>query len=92
MSKGQSHTGSLVEAVANIAVGIGISYVAGLIILHAYGYKVSLTTNAVMTLWFTAVSLVRQFVLRRIFNRLTVKRQQTAFITRKYYRRDLGLR
>jgi hypothetical protein len=74
---GQSRAGSLAEAVTNIAVGIGVAYVSQLIIFGAYGIAVSLTLNIVLTFWFTVVSLARQFVLRRLFNWLTIRRDES---------------
>lgn len=73
---GQTRKQSFVEATANVVVGVGVSYTSGLLILWAHGFQVSLGLNAELTLWFTAVSLVRQFTLRRIFNKLAFKRQE----------------
>lgn len=71
LKEGQTKTGSVVEAVANIIVGVGIAFVSQVIIFSSYGITVSTALNVKMTLWFTVVSLTRSFVLRRIFNRIT---------------------
>jgi hypothetical protein len=73
LMNGQSRQGSFVEASVNIAVGMCIAFISQEIILKAYGVPVSYLQNAQMTLWFTAISLVRQFTLRRLFNRITIK-------------------
>ena len=72
---GQSKRGSLVEALTNILVGVVLAFTSQLIIFKHYGYPITWETNAWMTLWFTAVSLARSFILRRIFNRITYKHE-----------------
>lgn len=71
MNAGQSRSASLVESLTNIAVGIGVAFASQLVIFGSYGLHVSYTQNAEMTCYFTAVSLVRSFILRRMFNRVT---------------------
>lgn len=72
---GQSKTGSFVEALTNIAVGVTVAFFSQLVIFAYCGVHVSLQTNGLMTLFFTAISLVRSFCLRRFFNWLTVRRE-----------------
>lgn len=69
----QSKLHSLLEAWVNIAVGFWISVVANLVVLPLYGYPVSVGDAFGIGLIFTAISLVRSYVLRRIFNRLTAR-------------------
>ena len=71
LKRGQTKTGSVIEAIANIVIGIGIAFVSQIIIFSSYGIAVSTSLNVKMTMWFTAVSLTRSFILRRIFNRIT---------------------
>jgi NhaP-type Na+/H+ or K+/H+ antiporter len=84
--KGQTKRGSLAEALVNILVGVVIAFVSQLIIFKHYGYAITWETNAWMTGWFTAVSLTRSFVLRRIFNWITYKYENKAPI---YYTRRI---
>lgn len=70
----QSKLGSALEAVANVLVGVAVSFVSQLIIFKAYGIEVSMYTNIQITGYFTLISLVRSYVLRRLFNRLHAKR------------------
>lgn len=72
---GQTKAGSLIEALTNIAVGCGAAFASQLVIFTHYGLPVSLSVNAKMTLFFTVISLVRSFCLRRFFNWLTVRRE-----------------
>lgn len=66
----QTRTGSFVEAWANIAVGFGVNFAANLFILPAFGFNLSLRTNLALGVIYTAISLVRSFVIRRWFNGL----------------------
>jgi hypothetical protein len=66
----QSRKASLIEAAANIAIGFGVALVSQLIIFPLYGVHVPLSTDLAITAWFTLISLVRSYALRRLFNKL----------------------
>lgn len=66
----QTKIGSLVEAWANIAVGFTINWCANMLILPMFGFHVTGGKAFGIGLWFTGVSLARQYVLRRYFNGL----------------------
>ena len=70
---GQSKRHSVLESVTNIAVGAGVAFMSQVIIFPMYGIHVSTSTNLAMTGWFTLISFVRSYLLRRWFNRKTVK-------------------
>lgn len=65
----QSHKRSWYEATTNIVIGFSINYCANLIIFRGFGYNLSLSDNLYIGVIFTFLSLVRQFVIRRWFNR-----------------------
>lgn len=67
---GQSRRGSAVEAVANVAIGLGVAFLANLVILPAVGLPVSGGQAVVISAAFTVVSLVRSYLVRRLFNRI----------------------
>lgn len=71
----QTRLGSLVESLTNIAIGYGVALVSQLLIFPLYGIAVSLQTNVAIGAWFTVVSLVRSYLLRRLFNRIGSPRQ-----------------
>lgn len=71
MSNRQTRRQSGLEALANVAAGLGISFAANLVILPAFGLAISLRQAAGISAAFTAVSLARSYTLRRLFNRLT---------------------
>jgi hypothetical protein len=66
----QSRTWSAIESVANVAVGYGIAVATQLIVFPLFGLHASLTDNLAIGAIFTVVSLVRSYVLRRVFNRI----------------------
>lgn len=61
---GQSRRMSAVEAVTNVLVGIGVSFGLTLWLTGA-----SPGQAAHWSAWFTAASLIRSYVLRRVFAR-----------------------
>lgn len=67
----QSRRHSAFEAVANVLIGYGISLAAQIVIFPLFGVKATLAQNIGIGLAFTAVSLVRSYLLRRWFNRFT---------------------
>lgn len=69
----QSRTMSMVEAVANVAVGYGIAVLATMLVLPAFGYAVSGGDALGISAVFTGVSLLRSFVLRRVFEAIRVR-------------------
>lgn len=66
----QTKAGSFVEAWANIAVGFSVNWCANMLILPHFGFAVTGGQAFEIGVWFTIVSLVRSYVLRRWFNGL----------------------
>ncbi len=64
----QSRLGSFIEACANIAVGMGVALASQLVIFPLYDIHLPFSQNIEITAWFTLVSLVRSYCLRRWFN------------------------
>jgi hypothetical protein len=62
----------MIEALTNVGVGFVVSLVSQLVIFHLYGIELALLDNIAITLWFTLISIVRSYVLRRAFNKLRV--------------------
>ena len=63
----QSRVMSLVEAVANVVVGYGVAVGVQIILFPVFGLGVTVRQNLVIGLVFTAASVVRSYLLRRIF-------------------------
>jgi hypothetical protein len=66
----QTRLGSWIEAWANIAIGFAINWTANMLVLPVFGFDVSATVAFHIGLVFTLISLVRSYVLRRVFNRI----------------------
>lgn len=63
----QSRWHSLIESVTNVAIGLVISLISQIVIFHAYAIHLSLGENVKITLWFTVISVIRSYALRRFF-------------------------
>jgi hypothetical protein len=73
MSAGQSKMDSFLEAVTNTLSGFFISLaVLEFIIEPLFGFGTSTSENFAITAIFTVTSIIRSFVLRRIFNERTM--------------------
>ena len=65
----QSKTMSLVETLVNIGIGLIVSLLSQLVIFKAYGIALDFHQNLEIVGWFTAVSIVRSYCVRRAFAR-----------------------
>jgi hypothetical protein len=63
----QSRLMSLVEAIANVAIGYGIAVVTQILVFPVFGLQTTLAENMMLGLVFTGISIVRSFALRRVF-------------------------
>jgi hypothetical protein len=72
----QSRQMSLVESLANVAVGYGIAVLTQIAVFPFFGLHVSLADNLVMGAVFTIVSIARSFTLRRVFEELRVRSER----------------
>jgi len=68
----QSRTMSLIEALTNVLVGYGVAVATQVMVFPLFGLHASLDQNLSIGLIFTGVSLARSFVLRRLFDHLTI--------------------
>lgn len=64
----QSKAMSLLEAVVNTVVGLGVAMVATAAICKAHNIPMSWGNNFIITFWMTVISIVRSYLLRRLFN------------------------
>ena len=71
MSDGQSKRHSLLESIANVAIGYGVAVSAQMLVFPLFGIHTSIQANLSIGLIFTGVSIVRSYALRRVFNALT---------------------
>ncbi len=66
----QTRTMSAVEAVTNVLVGYGLAVGLQLLIFPAFGLHPTLGQSLKIGVWFTLLSLLRSYALRRLFERL----------------------
>jgi hypothetical protein len=59
---------SVVETITNVAIGLIVSFLSQVVIFKLYDIHISLAQNLELTLYFTVVSVIRGFALRRFFN------------------------
>lgn len=64
----QSRWMSFVEAGANIVVGYCLAVLTQVLVFPLFGLQTSLGANLGIGAFFTVISLVRSFALRRLFN------------------------
>ena len=75
---------ALLEAATNVIVGFGLAVLVQLLAFPAFGIRVSFGENLVIGSVFTVVSLVRSYVLRRLFERVRLRglQRETAALWR----------
>lgn len=71
---GQTKRHSWMEAWVNVAVGSVVALGTQLLVFPRYGIHIPFTTDLWLTFWFTLVSLARSYVLRRCFNKVTLRK------------------
>lgn len=69
----QSRGMSLVEAIANVAVGYGVAVVTQLIVFPWFGLPARMSDALAIGGIFTIVSIARSFALRRLFEAIRVR-------------------
>lgn len=70
----QSKKMSLIETLSSVAIGYIISLAAQMIIFPIFEIEVSLTDNLLIGLFFTVVSIIRGYYIRRLFNWIKIKK------------------
>ena len=64
----QTKKQSLIESLTSTTIGIIIGIVLNLTILPISGYPVSLSDSLWISVIFTAISIIRSYIIRRCFN------------------------
>lgn len=64
----QTRLGSLIESGMNIAIGYFVALLSQLIIFPLFGIHIPLHDNLMIGMWFTVISLIRSYIIRRWFN------------------------
>ena len=64
----QTKKQSLLETLTSVFVGWLIGVILNMLVLPLFDYDVNLTDGVLISIIFTAVSVVRSYVVRRFFN------------------------
>lgn len=67
MSQRRLH--SVIESLANVAVGYTVNVAANFLIFPLFGWALNWRQNVQMGVLYTVISIVRSYLLRRAFNR-----------------------
>ena len=66
----QSRLMSLIESLANVAIGYSVALATQILVFPLFGLEVPLSSNLAIGAIFTVVSIARSYLVRRLFNRI----------------------
>ena len=64
----QTKKQSFIESLTSVGIGWFIGVILNMLVLPLFDYDVSLTDGVLISIIFTAVSVIRSYVIRRAFN------------------------
>ncbi len=64
---------SVVETLSSIAIGFVISFLSQTVIFPLYDIHTTMAQNLEITLYFTVISVIRSYAVRRWFNSMRIK-------------------
>lgn len=64
----QTKTHSFIESLINVIIGYVVALLSQIVVFPMFGIYVPLSDNLMIGLWFTLISIVRSYVVRRYFN------------------------
>lgn len=65
----QSRKNSIKESMVNVAVGYIVALASQLVVFPIVGIQSTINQNLKIGFYFTAISLIRGYIIRRIFNK-----------------------
>jgi hypothetical protein len=87
----QSRFMSLVESITNVAVGYGLALATQVAVFPLFGIAASLSEHLAIGAAFTGMSLLRSFMLRRLFEAWRIRRERAVLIGHPYNKTsDIG--
>lgn len=66
----QSKLYSFIESISNVLIGYFVALVSQIIIFPFFGINATIKDNLIIGLWFTIISIIRSYLLRRFFNKI----------------------
>jgi hypothetical protein len=76
----QSRLMSLLETSLSTAIGFAVALATQVLVFPLFGFHPALHENLLITLIFTAVSIARQYLVRRLFEGLHIRRPLSPFL------------
>lgn len=73
-SSGQTARMSALESIANVFIGFILAVFIQIKLFTSFGIEVETNQEVAIALLFTAASIIRSFVVRRVFNSIARKR------------------
>lgn len=64
----QSRAQSLIESLVNVAAGYGVAVLSQVLIFPLFDVNVTIGQNMLMAGYFSVISIIRSYILRRFFN------------------------
>ena len=70
----QTKKQSLIESITNILIGYIVAVISNAAILPLFGVNLAFSDSMLIGVWFTVISLIRGYCVRRYFNKRGMKR------------------
>ena len=64
----QTRRQSMIETAASVAIGYVVALLSQIVIFPLFGINATMTDNLLIGAWFTVISIVRGYYVRRFFN------------------------
>jgi len=66
----QTRLQSFIESLINVAIGYGVALASQILIFPLFGIHIPLSDNMLIGAFFTVISIVRGYLVRRLFNKI----------------------
>ena len=70
----QTKKQSLIESITNVLIGYIVAVISNAAILPLFGVNLAFSDSMLIGVWFTVISLIRGYAVRRWFNKRGMKR------------------
>lgn len=69
----QKRIHSFIESLANIAIGYSVAIASQILIFPMFDIHIPLSSNFKIGAWFTGVSIIRSYIIRRWFTKRKIE-------------------
>jgi hypothetical protein len=66
----QTRLQSFIESLINVAIGFGVALASQILIFPLFGIHIKISDNLMIGAFFTIISIVRGYMVRRLFNHI----------------------